>query len=563
VIGTLLPATYGAVHGLPKPVAQDEFSYLLGADTFVRGRLTNPPPDRPEFFEAPHVLVSPTYSSKYPPGQALILAAGSAVFGHPAWGVWISCGLFSASLCWMLQAWVPRQWALHFSLMAALTLGTAGYWAQSYWGGMVPALGAALVFGGMRRTLRRARVLTSALLALGGVILFNSRPYEGLLVCVPAAVMLVRWLVQARGVSFRHKWAEFIAPVAAVLAVACAWTTVHDRAVTGDSLQLPYALYQRQYFHQGVFLFSTIKTPERPLHPQIDRLIRTWTYPPFHGTAIIREAGLNVLTRLPRTLFAAFGAPPTRGRTFLGVGVWIPVLLLLPTRSTGLLLFVALGVLTVEIAVWRAALGYPVVIAAGIVALFLATLSATRRRNGWLTFMIVTIGTVVAGNAMVWWWFPHYMAPVIPLVIAAAAMTVHRLVRASPSHHHRPQRLAVNTFVLLVVQAAALTAAARLTPPFAVIDPQPTYVDIRRALVHKGGKHLVFVRYGTDYPSFRGDWVYNEADIRSAQVVFAHDLGSINGSLIAAYPDRTLWLLSVSGEAVRLQPLSANAASSR
>src|SRR5688572_13324219 len=96
LIGFLLPAVYGTAIGIPEPADHDEFSYLLGADTFAHGRLTNPTPPFPEFFEAPHVLVVPSYNSKYPPGQAATLAVGQFL-ARPIVGVWVGCGLFAAS----------------------------------------------------------------------------------------------------------------------------------------------------------------------------------------------------------------------------------------------------------------------------------------------------------------------------------------------------------------------------------------------------------------------------------------------------------------------------------
>ncbi len=42
----------------------------------------------PMFFETIHVLAEPTDATKCPPGQALFLAAGQALFGHPWHRVW-------------------------------------------------------------------------------------------------------------------------------------------------------------------------------------------------------------------------------------------------------------------------------------------------------------------------------------------------------------------------------------------------------------------------------------------------------------------------------------------
>src|SRR4051812_37766120 len=96
----------------PDPIEQDEYSYLLSADTFAQGRVTNPTPPQPEFFESPHILVKPVYVSKYQPGQGLIMSLGQKLTGHPYWGVVLSCALMVFLYCWAADAWLAPQWSL-------------------------------------------------------------------------------------------------------------------------------------------------------------------------------------------------------------------------------------------------------------------------------------------------------------------------------------------------------------------------------------------------------------------------------------------------------------------
>src|SRR6202035_3207752 len=154
--------------------------------TFAHGRLTNPTPAMWTHFETMHVSMTPTYSSMFFPAQGLVLAAGKVLFGHPWYGMLCATALMCAAICWMLQGWLPPSWALLGGLLAVLRVGLFSYWINMYTGaGSVSALGGALVLGALPRLIKSASLRDGLLLAIGILVLANSRPYEGLLLCLP------------------------------------------------------------------------------------------------------------------------------------------------------------------------------------------------------------------------------------------------------------------------------------------------------------------------------------------------------------------------------------------
>ena len=237
-------ALVAAISGVRAPAVHDEFAYLLQADTFASGRVTNPTHPLWQHFWTFHVIHEPTYTGKYPPGQGLFLAIGQ-ILGHPILGVWLSVGLMCGAITWMLLAWLPARWAILGGALASVQFGLISYWAQSYWGGAVAALGGALVFGAVRRLLMAPRARDGILLSIGLLLLANSRPFEGFLVSIPAAVLLVNGLI--RGRVSRSGLLHGLALTPLLLALGGSAMAYYNWRTTGSPFRTPYQEYASQY----------------------------------------------------------------------------------------------------------------------------------------------------------------------------------------------------------------------------------------------------------------------------------------------------------------------------
>jgi hypothetical protein len=495
VIAGLLPLVLRAlllpVMPAPIPQAHDEFSYLLAADTFAHGRLANPVPPLAVHFESMHILVSPHYASIYPVAQGLFLAAGWKLFGHPWAGVWISVGLMSAALCWMLQGWVSPGWAFYGAALAAMRLGVFSYWMNSYWGGAAAALGGALVLGAIPRLRSSPKEVWNAVpLGIGLAILANSRPFEGLVfVLILAGVGYVKDFLK------KDMLRPALWPAVLILAVTAAGMLFYFRQVTGDPLLMPHVLYRETQAAAPLFLWQ---------HPR--------PQPEFHHEALLRfslwEVGEYYRIRsyhLTNTGGRAWGY----WRFFLGWLLSVPLI--------------------------------------GLVWLW------KDRDSAWKDARRLVVAAVLFFFAALFlqvWENPHYAAPATGLFFLILTLALQRLqswkflVRAF---------LPASAFILFANSFHGDASAGSRWLPIQA-HTQPARAAMLHQLEESGGKHLVIVRYVPEH-NVHQEWVYNAADIDSAPVIWARDMGEEgNRDLLRYFANRQVWLAEPDQNPPRLTP---------
>jgi len=256
---------------IPAPLAHDEFSHLLAADTFAHGRLANAPHPMWIHFETFHVLQQPTYASMYPPAQGLILALGQVAAGHPFWGVWLSVGLLCAAICWMLQGWLSSGWALLGGVLAITRIAAFSYWGNSYWGGAMAAIGGALTLGALPRV-GHQRIRDALLMALGLGLLAASRPYEGFVFSLPVFVALLAGAVEECRLAWRVSIRHTILPLGLLLGTTAVAMAYYFWRVTGSPFRMPYQVDRATYAVAPYFLWQSPK-PVPAYHHEVMRQV--------------------------------------------------------------------------------------------------------------------------------------------------------------------------------------------------------------------------------------------------------------------------------------------------
>jgi hypothetical protein len=408
----------------------------------------------------------------------------------------------------MLQAWLPPTWALLGGLLAVARLGLFSYWVNTYTGaGTTSALGGALVLGALPRFMKGARLRHGLLLATGMAILAITRPYEGMLLCLPVTFILGHWLLFGKnrpsaGVLIRGTAAPLLLIVAAVT-----WLGYYNYRAFGSPLTMPYTVDRATYAVAPMYIWQARRTALTYRHESLRRF-----YCEFESLKLAKPQTARSLLH----------------ETFL-------------KARLGLLFFAGPALFAPLIMLRRVLLD---------------------RR---VRTLVICVLLLIAGVAIEFFTIAHYLAPFTAALYALGLQATRHLRVWSPEG--RPVGLSMVRLTLTI--CFALTAVRVIAEPLHLDPPQwpasgwlcqwygPAHFGEERAQVEAGleqaaGKQLAVVRYSPGHYGF-DEWVYNDADIEHSKVIWAREMDATsNSELFRYYKDRKVWLVEPDARPVRL-----------
>lgn len=493
---------------MPLPFVPDDFSFLLASDTFAHGRLSNPTPAMWTHFESIHITMQPTYQSMYFPGQGLLLAVGQVLFGHPWFALLAAAGIFCGVLTWTLQAWLPPSWALLGGFIAVIRLALFSDWINTYHtAGTLAALGGALVLGALPRLVKSPRLRYGLLMSAGIVLVACTRPYEGLLLCLPVAVALGRWIIKGKNRPRAVVLVRRAALPAALLVCAAAWMGYYDLKAFGKVNTLPYTVDRATYAVTPYYFWQHLRPTPQYRSEEMRVFYEKEEMDFYHK--IHSVTGFVPFTLAKAAIALLFYAGP----------------LLLPPL------------------------------------IMMRRLFLDRR----MRFLVNCSLVLAAGMVVEIYLMPYYVAPFTAAfyVLGLQAMRHMRIWRPEG----RPMGMtAVRLLVFLCVAlggvrifAKPLHVAPQEWPPsnwnLSWIGPEHFGVEraqVEAQLSQLPGGQLAIVRYGVSHHPI-DEWVYNRAAIDGAKVIWARDMGTAaNLELIRYYRDRTVWLVEPDANPARV-----------
>jgi hypothetical protein len=333
--------------------------------------------------------------------------------------------------------------------------------------------------------------------------LANSRPIEGLVVSLPAVTLLLGWLIKNRRFLGWRAVTKVVVPIAAVLLLTAAGMLWYNFRITGNPLRMAYQEHEEQYGAVPAMFWQRLPAEKTYRHAAIRD---------FH-----------------------FSYEITRYREQQSLPGWS----------------------VIAVAKAKMVMSYAM---DGVVFVLPWLVLAWIMRNRWMRFAALTCGLLAVLLLQETFTLPHYVAPVTCLFFAMV-MQGFRHIRLW-RWHGQPLGRAVIAAVPVVCLA---TLAFSLVTDVRSADPRSAPIQRARLisqLREDRAKHLIIVRYGAE-PAYDG-WVYNEADIDAAPVVWAREMDAEhNHRLLAYFHDRRVWLLDTDIQPAVLVPYPDDYATQR
>ena len=276
-------------------------------------------------------------------------------------------------------------------------------------------------------------------------------------------------------------------PILIIGILGTLWLAYDNYRVTGHSLRLPYREYYEQY--EIVPPFSIVPVSMTP------RIFRDFDLESRNREAYERARSWRILIDRPLDWLTLF-------RYYYGNLVWLlPVVVFMP-------------------GLWR-----------------------SRRTR----FPLILAAVISAASLMEVWWYPHYAAPFLAVLLILVAQSMRYLRQwkyyGRAVGYFLVNAMPVAALVLMAVSQTEAILTNETTDQTQAANAQIAQKEtIEHELVKKNpGEHVIFVNYaGLSSP--HEEWVYNPANIDTAQIIWALDLGPTeNEKLRHYYAGRSFW----------------------
>lgn len=495
----------------PHPICPNDFSSLLAADTFALGRLTSPTPAMWVHFESIHITMKPTYMSMYFPGEGLALAAAKVLTGHPWFAILCASALMCAAICWMCQAWLPPGWALLGGFIAVLRIGLFSYWVNTFTGGGgIAAFSGALVLGALPRLMRRGNSKYAICMAIGISLLLLTRPYEGLLLCLPVLFVLGKWALigknkPAPAVLFRRAALPLL-----LIFGAGAWMGYYDYRAFGNPLTPPYKVDRATYAMAPYYVWQSARPQPHYRHAVLQNFYGNYELEAWKRIHSWKGFFPETLEKLVRGIWF-----------FAGWALLPPIIMLRRLFFDRRVRFLLLCILILMTGMVVEIYFIPHYIAPFTAAIYVLGLQAMRHLRVWKP-LDKTVGLTMVR-----------FAATICVLMAGVRLF------AAPLH-----------LELLEWPAAAWSGNWYGPGPFGWQRAQ-----LETRLERLPGKQLVIVRYDLSKHEALNEWVYNAPDIDQSNVIWAREMDPAeNLELINYYKGRNVWLVQPDTNPLQLLP---------